>query len=122
VLLDTKLIQDSDCFFYEILTREPDEFNELYKFSCLIPRNCLEADLYFNFDSESFTHIISYVQTNRIDLLQIYSNNRILTTTLDIASMLAMPTLVSMLKNHCIEQHNRILSNVIDQNDYSNIN
>lgn len=115
VLLDTKLIQESDCFFYEILTRETDDFNDLYHFSCLIARNYIEADLYLNVDREALNYIISYIQTNSIDIQVIYTNSKLFSKIIDLSSMFVMPTLVSMLKNFYNEQHNRILLSVLGE-------
>lgn len=109
ILLDARLIQKSDCFFYQILTREMEEFNSLYSFSCLIARSNIEADLYLNVDKEAFGHIVEYIQTNQIDVAAIYTNSKLFYKVMDLASMFVMPTLVSILKNFFYEQHKKIL-------------
>ncbi|XWV26098.1 hypothetical protein QJ857_gp0982 [Tupanvirus soda lake] len=101
VLLDSRLTQDTYCFFYHILAKNMDEFNEIYgSFACLINRNRAEADLYLNVDSESLEHIIKYIQTGKLDAKNIYSNNwKIIDEIIDLATMFGMPTLVSMMRN-----------------------
>ncbi|XWV24851.1 hypothetical protein QJ856_gp0932 [Tupanvirus deep ocean] len=101
VLLDSRLTQDTYCFFYHILAKSMDEFNEMYgSFACLINRSRIEADLYLNVDSESLEHIIKYIQTGKLDAKNIYSNNwKTIDEIIDLATMFGMPTLVSMMRN-----------------------
>ena len=59
VLLDSMLTQDTYCFFYHILAKGVDEFNDDYgSFACLIPRSDIEADLYLNVDPDALHYIV----------------------------------------------------------------
>ncbi|AGC02046.1 hypothetical protein H012_gp413 [Acanthamoeba polyphaga moumouvirus] len=101
VLLDSIITQNTYCFFYHILTKEPNEFNKLYdSFACLIERNMSEADLYVNLHEEAFDHIVNYIQTSKIDGQKIYADNwKKIDEIIDLATILGMSKLVSMLRS-----------------------
>jgi hypothetical protein len=102
VLLDSVLTQNTYCFFYHILTKNINEFNELYgSFAYLVPNdNIIEADLYLNVDPQALTHIIKYIQTGKINGRDIYETDwRIIDEIIDLATMFGMPNLVAMLRN-----------------------
>jgi hypothetical protein len=103
VLLDSRLEQDTYCFFYHILSKDVKEFNEMYgSFACLVPKynNYAEADLYLNVDSKALECIITYVQTGKISYPQIYAGGYgDVNEIIDLATMFAMPNLVSTLRN-----------------------
>ncbi|AVL94898.1 hypothetical protein ma512 [Moumouvirus australiensis] len=100
VLLDSMITQNTYCFFYHILTKEPHEFNKLYdSFACLIERSMSEADLYVNLNEEAFDHIVNYIQTSKIDGKKIYADNwKKVEEIIDLATILGMSKLISMLR------------------------
>ena len=101
VLLDSALTQNTYCFFYHILTKNLDEYNEMYgSFACLIARSGIEADLYLNVHLDALEHIVQYIQTGKLDSEDIYINNwKIIDEIIDLATMFGMPTLVSTMRN-----------------------
>lgn len=120
VLLDSRLEQDTYCFFYHILSKDINEFNEMYgSFACLIPKyhnydyegtnlSCLlpkyhiyeAADLYLNVNSNALECIIKYVQTGKIDYSEVCASGwKNVEEIIDLATMFAMPNLVSLLRN-----------------------
>lgn len=101
VLLDSMLTQNTYCFFYHILARNIDDFNQIYgSFACLIDRTMIEADLYLNVDSKALDHITKYIQTTKIDSETIYTEDRAtIDEIIDLSTMFGMPTLVTMLRN-----------------------
>lgn len=101
VLLDSTLTQDTYCFFYHILSKNSDEFNQIYgSFACLFARSEYEADLYLNVEMDALEHIIRYIQTGKINGEKIYSQNwKLIDEIIDLATMFGMPNLVSMLRN-----------------------
>lgn len=101
ILLNSRITQDTYCFFYRILSREVEEFNDEYgSFACIISRNEDEADLYLNADSDALYHIVKYIQTGKIDGKNIYAKNyKTIDEIIDLATMLGMPVLVSMLRD-----------------------
>lgn len=101
VLLDSALTQNTYCFFYHILSKNIEDFNEMYgSFACLFYRNEYEADLYLNTEKDALAHIIKYVQTGKINGEKIYSQNwRMIDEIIDLATMFGMPNLVSMLRS-----------------------
>lgn len=111
VLLDSMLTQDTYCFFYHILTKPVDEFNDLYgSFACLIPRSDIEADLYLNVDNDALRHIVKYIQTTKIDIDDICKKNtKTIDEIIDLATMFGMPHLVLILRNvHKQSPHNTL--------------
>ena len=100
VLLDSMLRQNTYCFFYHILFKNIDEFNEMYgSFACLISRSAIEADLYLNVDSQALYHIICYIQTTKIDGDEIYlTNGKIVDEIIELAVIFGMPLLVSTMR------------------------
>lgn len=100
VLLDSVLMQNTYCFFYHILAKNIEEFNQIYgSFACLIDRNMIQADLYLNVDAEALEHIINYIQTTKINGQLIYADNwQTINEIIDLATMFGMPNLVSMLR------------------------
>lgn len=128
VLLDSVLTQNTYCFFYHILAKSVDEFNQIYgSFACLIERPMMEfsvmsvisskvprstsslidktpylvteADLYLNVDSKALDHIIKYIQTTKINGQLIYADDwKTIDEIIDLAIMFGMPTLVTMLR------------------------
>lgn len=115
VLLDSMLMQNTYCFFYHILTKNIDEFNKMYgSFACLIYRNDDEVDLYLNVDSVALHHIINYIQTTKINIDEIKSEQwHIIDEIIDLATMFGMPNLVAVLRNYNTpeEQFRNIISN-----------
>lgn len=99
VLLDSSLTQDTYCFFYHILAKGSEEFNNLYgSFAHLIDRND-EADLYLNVDSIALQYLIKYIQTTKINGEQIYTEDwKIIDEIIDLSIMFGMPNLVTMLR------------------------
>lgn len=104
VLLDSMLTQDTYCFFYHILAKGVDEFNDDYgSFACLIPRSEIEADLYLNVDGDALQYIVKYIQTTKIDIAEISNkNSKIIDEIIDLATMFGMPHLVLILRQHII--------------------
>lgn len=99
ILLNSSYTMDTYCLFYHILAKNMDEFNDEYgSIACLIPRNHVEADLYMNVDAESLDIIIKYIQTNKITNLE--NNNKLISEIIDLATILAMPKLVALLRNN----------------------
>ena len=116
VLLDSALTQNTYCFFYHILTKNSDEFNEIYgSFACLIGRSRIEADLYLNVHPDSLENIVQYVQTGKLNGEDIYSNNwETIDEIIDLATIFGMPTLVSTMRNlHPNEEKIKNVLNVI---------
>lgn len=101
VLLDSVLTQNTYCFFYHILAKNSDEFNDIYgSFACLISRNQIEADLYLNVHSDAFMYIIEYIQTSKLNGKSIYSKNwKNIDEIIDLATMFGMPILVTSMRN-----------------------
>ena len=101
VLLDSVLTQYTYCFFYHILAKDPEEFNDIYgSFACLIPQNIIEANLYLNVDSMALEHIIKYIQTSKLNQEFIYATDcHNINEIIDLATMFGMPNLVTMLRN-----------------------
>lgn len=100
VLLDSVLTQDTYCFFYHILTRSDNEFNNMYgSFACLLIRNIYEADLYLNVNSDALYYIIKYIQTNKINDDIIGCDDKICCELIDLAIMFGMSNLTAMLRN-----------------------
>jgi len=97
---DCSLTQDNYCFFYHILSKDTNEFNSLYSsFACLIERSSIEADLYLNVDEDALYHIIRYIQTNKINGVDIYTENwKTVDELIDLATMFGMPSLVSEMR------------------------
>ena len=100
VLLDSILTQNTYCFFYHILAKNSEEFNQMYgSFACLIERGIIEADLYLNVDSQALDHIVKYIQTSKIDGELIYSQDwKTIDEIIDLSTMFGMPGLVTMLR------------------------
>lgn len=103
VLLDSALTQNTYCFFYHILGKPIKDFNTSYgSFSFLISRNThenIEAELYLNVDSKALAHIVKYIQTGKINIHEIYIEDRKnIDEIMDLASMFGMPKLVNMLR------------------------
>jgi len=98
--LDSALTQNTYCFFYHILAKKTNDFNELYgSFACLFGRSEREADLYLNVDLEALQHIVKYVQTGKINGEDIYSDDwNMIDEIIDLATIFGMPNLVSMLR------------------------
>uniref|UniRef100_A0A6C0C8N0 BTB domain-containing protein n=1 Tax=viral metagenome TaxID=1070528 RepID=A0A6C0C8N0_9ZZZZ len=101
VLMDSALTQDTFSFFYHILLLDTDSFNEKYgSFACVIDRTSYEADLYLNVNSDALYHIINFIQTGKIDCMDIYLTRRKLVDEIfDLAIMFAIPTLVDNFRN-----------------------
>jgi hypothetical protein len=101
VLLDSVLTQDTYSFFYHILLLDTDSFNEKYgSFACVIDRTSYEADLYLNVNSDALYYIINFIQTGKIDCMDVYQNHRKLVDEIfDLAIMFAIPNLVDNFKN-----------------------
>jgi hypothetical protein len=101
VLLDSTITQNTYCVFYHILTKNLEEFNEIYgSFACLIERNRFEADLYLNVDSKALGYIVRYIQTGKLDGKSIYVKEwKTIDEIIDLATMFGMPVLVSMMRS-----------------------
>ena len=101
ILLDSMLTQDTYCFFYHILAKGVDDFNVTYgSFACLMPQDDTEANLYLNVDSNALHHIVKYIQTTKIDIMEICkTNNKTIDEMIDLATMFGMPNLVLILRN-----------------------
>lgn len=122
VLLDSVLTQNSYCFFYHILAKTTEDFNEMYgSFACLISRNTLEADLYLNVHTDALRHIINYIQTSKIDGQSIYINNwKTIDEIIDLATMFGMPNLVTLMRSlHPSEEQIENKINMINQVIYT---
>ena len=103
VLIDSVLTQDTYCFFYHILTKTVEEFNQTYgSFAYLVARDKYgkyEADLYLNVDPDALDHIINYIQTTKINITKIKEHNPdTIEEIIDLATMFGMPNLVSILR------------------------
>lgn len=100
VLLDSILTQNTYCFFYHILSKSIDEFNQMYgSFACIISRSTIEADLYLNVDIIALNHIIFYIQTTKIDGQQICTtSHKTVDEIIGLAIIFGMPLLVSTMR------------------------
>ena len=100
VLIDSMITQDTYCFFYHILSKSIDDFNKLYgSFACLIAQSDDEADLYLNVNVSALNYIINYIQTTKINIDRIKSDNEeTVEEMIDLATMFGMPNLVSILR------------------------
>lgn len=98
VLLDSTITQNTYCFFYHILAKNVNDFNEIYgSFACIIPNMITEADLYLNVNSDALEYIVQYIQTGKIDDENI--NQSIINEIIDLATMFGMPLLVSQMRS-----------------------
>lgn len=100
ILLNSIVRQETDCFFYHILSMNINDFNQLYgSIGCIITRSELEADLYLNANPDALEHVIKYIQTSDLDIRSIYSQNwKTIGEILDLATVFGMPKLVSILR------------------------
>lgn len=102
VLLDSVLTDNPYCFFYHVLAKNTDEFNEMYGlFACLIPRNQSEAEIFLNVNADALNYIIDYVQTGKIPIDTSKNNPDMIHDLIDLATMFGMPSLVAHVKK-CI--------------------
>lgn len=101
ILLNSILRQETDCFFYHILSMNTNDFNQLYgSVGCIIIRSNFEADLYLNANPDALEHVIKYIQTCKLDMKSIYGQNwKTIGEILDLATIFGMPKLVSVLRN-----------------------
>lgn len=101
ILLDSVLNQNPYCFFYHILAKNVDDFNDIYgSFACIIERSHIEADIYLNVNADALEHIIKYIQTSKLDIRSIYTHNwKTINEIVDLATMFGMPDLVSTMRN-----------------------
>lgn len=108
VLFDSILTQNTYCFFYHILAKGVDEFNDIYgSFAFLIARNEIEADIYLNVDSKALYHIIQYIQTGKINTERICESHwKTKEEIIDLATMFGIPNLVSLLRNIVSSEEN----------------
>lgn len=100
VLLDSSITQNTYCFFYHILSKSVDDFNETYgSFAFILSKSDVEADLYLNVDIIALTDIIKYIQTGKICNKNIYYENlELVKQIIDLSSMFGMPVLVSLMR------------------------
>lgn len=100
VLLDSILIFGNYCFFYDILTKDIDTFNDIYgSFSFIKKKNDFEAHLYLNVDSQALSHIIEYLQTAELDAIDInIIDKKLLQKIVDLATIFGMSSLVSKIR------------------------
>lgn len=97
VLLDSTITQNTYCFFYHILAKNVNDFNEMYgSFACIIPNAEIEADLYLNVNSDALEHIIQYIQIGKIND---NVNQNTIKEIIDLATMFGMPLLVSQMRS-----------------------
>lgn len=116
VLINSVLSHNTYSFFYHILSKSTDEFNQVYgSFACIMPRSDYESDLYLNVDSLALKHLIDYVQTGKINFADIHSNNPENTNEIiDLATMFGMPDIVTafrkfILSDEAIEHHYKLV-------------
>ncbi len=100
VLLDSMLTQNTYCFFYHILSKNVEEFNHIYgSFAFLISRSAIEADIYLNVHPDALNYIVTYIQTTKINIDEIFQKSvKIFDEIVELAIMFGMPLLVSTIR------------------------
>ncbi len=98
---DESMTQNTYSFFYHILSKDADDFNDTYSSFAYIDtinsNKPYQPDLYMNVDSVAFDCIVEYVQTRKINkkIVNLDDINQII----DLSTIFAMPDLVNQLRN-----------------------
>jgi hypothetical protein len=93
---DESMTQNTYSFFYHILSKDLQSFNEIYgSFAYMTVLRSMEATLYLNVNSKALEYIVDYIQTGKLDPP---SNTKSAEEIVDLATIFAMPDLVEKIR------------------------
>jgi len=93
---DDSISQNTYSFFYHILSKDMQDFNETYKsFAYMTFHHEKEATIYLNVNCKALGYIIDCVQTGNLDVPE---SKKIASEVIDLATIFAMPNLVANIK------------------------
>jgi hypothetical protein len=130
LLQNSALREDNCCFFYQILALSVEEFNKKYSSFAFLSIKKGEAYLYMNVAQNHFYNILVYLRSFDIKLRDFTGNNHycmskdeydyysnIMVGTMDLATLLGMPTLVSLVRDIISEYEKYNPTNIFDCED-----